>query len=265
MKRFKENLNRFIIRKIVIGLLFNNMSRKITLTHLDLLQQAKYRYQLPDLVMAARQHKILLSAAETEGIVISTEELQQSADRLRIEHRLMSAKETLSWLERYYFSIDDFENLAYITLLRSRLSDQLFHDRVVTHFADRQLEYMQSTIYEIIVPDHELAMELFYALQEQEMDFLTAFHQYVPQPKPRSVRRRDLLPELSAIVFAAPSPMLLSPIRTAKGSHLIYVASIVQAELTDEMRSQIQAELFGQWLVEQSELLEVILPEDLLA
>lgn len=240
------------------------MPRKITLTHLDLLQQAKYRYQLPDLIMAARQHKVLLSAAETEGIVISTEELQQSADRLRIEHRLMSAKETLSWLERYYFSIDDFENLAYITLLRSRLSDQMFSDRVLTHFSDRQLEYIQSTIYEIILPEHELAMELFYALQEQEIDFLSAFHQYVPQARSRSVRRRDLLPELSAIVFAAAPPTLLSPIRTPKGSHLIYVATIVPAELTDEMRSQIQAELFDQWLMSHSEMLEVTLPDDLL-
>jgi parvulin-like peptidyl-prolyl isomerase len=241
------------------------MPRKITLTHLDLLQQVKYRYQLPDLVTAARQHQVLLSAAEKEGIVISAEELQQSADRLRIEHQLLSAKDTLSWLERYHFSIDDFENLAYITLIRSRLSEQLFADRVVTHFADRQLDYMRSTIYEIILPEHELAMELFYALQEQEMDFLAALHQYSPQPQARSVRRRDLLPELSGLVFAATPPTLLSPIRTPKASHLIYVAAIVPAELTDEMRSQIQAELFDQWLVSQSELLEVTLPEDLVA
>jgi hypothetical protein len=262
MKRFKENLNLSFMNK-GSSLIFN-MSRKITLTHLDLLQQAKYRYQLPDLVTVARQHQVVLHAAETEGIVISAEELQQSADRLRIEHRLLSAKDTLSWLDRYHFSIDDFENLAYITLVRSRLSDRMFCDRVMTHFVDQQLEYVRATIYEIVLPEYELAMELFYALQEQEMDFLAVLHEYVPQPRPRSVRRRDLLPEISALVFAATPPTLLRPIRTPKASHLIYVASVVQAELTDEMRSQIQAELFDQWLLAQSEMLEVSLPEDLL-
>jgi hypothetical protein len=235
-----------------------------TLTHRDLLQQAKYRYQLPQLISAARQHQVLLNAAETNGIIVSTEDLQQSADRLRVEHHLLSAKDTLSWLERYHFSIDDFENLAYITLIRSRLSEMMFSEQVITYFSDRQLEYTRSTIYEVVLSEHELAMELFYALQEREMDFLAILHQYSPTPTPRSVRRRDLPPELSAIVFASDPPTLLRPIRTPKASHLIYVAATVSAELTDELRSQIQEELFDRWLTEQGELLSVTLPDDLM-
>lgn len=234
-----------------------------SLTHLDLLQQIKYRYQLPEVIRAARQHQALLKAAETHGLIVSTEDLQQSADRLRIKHELLSAKDTLSWLERYHFSIEDFENLAYITLIRSKLSDLLFSDQVTTHFINHQLEYVRSTIYEIKLSQHELAMELFYALQEHETDFLAVLHQYSPMPEARSVRRRDLPPELSAIVFAADPPTLLPPIRTPKASHLIYVAAIVSAELNDDLRSQIQTELFDRWLVEQGELLTVTLPEDL--
>lgn len=234
-----------------------------SLTHRDLLQQVKYRYQLPQFISAARQHQVLIKSAEVNGLIVSAEDLQQSADRLRVEHQLLSAKDTLSWLKFYHFSIEDFENLAYITLIRSRLSDLLFSDQVMTHFIDRQLEYARSTIYEIKFSHHELAMELFYALQERETDFLAVLHQYSLNPEARSVRRRDLPPELSAMVFAADPPTLLPPIRTSKASHLIYVAAAVSAELTDELRSQIQTELFDQWLAEQGELLTVTLPDDL--
>jgi parvulin-like peptidyl-prolyl isomerase len=240
------------------------MSRTITLSHRDLLQQAKYRYQIPQLIAAARQHHVLLSTAETKGIIVSADDLQQSADRLRVQHNLLGAKDTLSWLEHYHFSIEDFENLAYIKLLRSRLSEMMFDDQVAMHFADRQLEYIRSTIYEILLIKHELAMELYDSLKERETDFLAVLHEYSSRPKARSVRRRDLPPELSAIVFTADPPTLLRPIRTPAGTHLIYVAARDQTELTASLRSQIREELFDRWLVEQSELFEVMLPEDLI-
>ncbi len=240
------------------------MSRSIILTYRDLLQQAKYGYQIPQLIVAARQHHVLLTTAETQGIIVSADDLQQSADRLRVQHNLLSAKDTLSWLEHYHFSIEDFENLAYITLLRSRLSETMFDDQVAMHFADRQLEYLRSTIYEVLLSEHELAMELYYALQERETDFLAVLHEYAPSPEARSVRRRDLPPDLSAIVFAAHPPTLLRPIRTSAGTHLIYVAARVQVELTESLRSQIREELFDRWLAEQAEPLDVTLPEDLM-
>ncbi len=239
------------------------MPRTITLSHRDILQQSKYRYQLPDLVIAALHYQILLTTAETQGIIVSAEDLQQSADRLRIEHQLLSAKETLNWLKKYHFTVDDFENLAYISLLRSRLSMAMFDPQVETYFADRQLDYMRSMIYEVIVPDHELAMELFYALQEHETDFLAIFHQYSSVPNIQSVRRKDVAPELSAMIFTADFPGVQRPIRIAKASHLIYVAEVHPAVLTDELRATIREELFDRWLEMERESLEVVLPEDL--
>ncbi len=240
------------------------MAQTITLSHRDLLQQSKYRYQIPQLIAAARQQHLLLSTAETKGIIVSADDLQQSADRLRIQHQLLSAKDTLSWLEHYHFSIEDFENLAYITLLRSRLSETMFDDQVARYFSDRQLEYIRSIIYDVLLPEHELAMELYDALQARKTDFLAVLHQYTSRPEARSLRQCDLPPELSKIVFAADPPTLLRPIRTSAGTHLIYVAARVPAELTESLRSQIREELFDRWLVEQSELLEVMLPEDLI-
>ena len=185
------------------------------------------------------------------------------SDRLRIEHQLLSAKETLTWLEKYHFTLEDFENLAYISIIRSRLSMSMFDSQVEVHFADRQLEYVRSVIYEVIIPDHELAMELFYALQEHETDFLAIFHQYSAVPIVRSVRRQDVSPELSAIIFTANFPSVQPPIRSAKASHLIYVAEILPAILTDELRSTIRDELFDRWLELECADLAVTLPEDL--
>ena len=239
------------------------MPCNITLSHRDILQQSKYSYQLRDLVIAALHHQVLLNTAETQGLIVSAEDLQHSADRLRIEHQLLSAKDTLTWLETYHFTLEDFENLAYISLIRSRLSITMFDSQVETYFADRQLDYVRALIYEVIVSDHELAMELFYALQEHETDFLAVFHQYSSAPKIQSVRRPDVSPELSAIIFTADFPRVQRPILTAKGSHLIYVADVQPAVLTDELRIHIREELFDGWLESERASLEVTLPEDL--
>lgn len=78
------------------------MSRSIMLTLNDILQQAKYTLQVPALIEQAIQHQIILATAEAEGLSIGTTELQKTADQLRVEHKLITASDTLQWLETHH-------------------------------------------------------------------------------------------------------------------------------------------------------------------
>lgn len=240
------------------------MQRKISISLDDLIQQAKYLSQLPKLIELAIQSQVLLRTAENQGMIITKSDLQQSADRLRVENKLLSAKETLAWLKAQYFSLDDFEALAYFNLVRSRLIDEIIDDQQIERlFVDRTLEYGRAAIYEVVFSNWELAMEIYYALLEHETDFLAVLHEYNPQPNLRSVRRQDLSPDCSAIVFASNPPALLSPIRLRKSVHLIYVASLDPAELTPELRAEIREEAFQNWLNDRVKDWEVEFPERL--
>jgi parvulin-like peptidyl-prolyl isomerase len=245
------------------------MPESITITSAQLLQQAKYQLQLPTLVEQVLHRQIILQTVEREGIVVSTEELQTAADQLRVTHQLLTARHTLDWLERHRLSIEDFEDLAYTQLIRKKLADRLCSPQIPAYFAERQLDYAQAVIYAVTIATEALAMELFYSLQAQEQDFLAIVHRYVTDPVARqrgeyrrTVRRRDLDPEISAAVFAVQPPTVLRPQATRSGYQLLYVAAILPPELTAPLEAQIRDELFYQWLCRQAADWEVVWPRE---
>ncbi|MBD2430025.1 peptidylprolyl isomerase [Fischerella sp. FACHB-380] len=200
----------------------------------------------------------MVSTTENLGIKLETEELQQAADNFRILKKLKSAEQTWNWLQKYYLSLDDFEELVYLNVLYAKLAEYLFADKVEPFFIENKLNYIGAYIYEAILNDEDLAIELFYAINEGEISFYQIVHQYILEPELRrsggyqGMRlRKDLKPEISAAVFAAKPPQLLKPIVTSKGIHLILVEELVQPKLDDKLRSQILSDLFSQWLKKQ--------------
>lgn len=110
----------------------------------------------------------------------------------------------------------------------------------------------------MILDDRDLALELFYALQEGEISFQEIARQYIQDHKLRCAggyqglrSRRDFRPEIAAAVFDAKPPEILKPITTSKGIHLIWVEAIVQPQLDEELRQKIINELFSDWLKQQ--------------
>lgn len=193
------------------------------------------------------------------------EELQKAADFFRFVNQLNSTEDTWIWLEKYNMSLDDFEEMIYINSLSNKFIKHLFADKIEPYFFSRQLDYADAIMYEVVLDDEDLALELFYAIKEGEMSFHDVAHQYVQDTELRrqcgyrgKVNRKDLKPEISAAVFAANPPQLLKPIVSAKGVHLILVEEIVQPELDDKLRSQILAELFSQWLKQQIDEVDIV-------
>jgi parvulin-like peptidyl-prolyl isomerase len=180
-------------------------------------------------------------------------------------NQLHSADDTWAWLEKNGLSLDDYEEMVYNNLISGKLVTHLFADKVEPYFFENQLDYTSAVIYEIVLEDEDLAIELFYAIKEGEMSFYDVAHQYI-QDKELSrkcgylgtVQRKDLKPEISAAVFAAESPQLLKPIITSKGVHLILVEEIVQLELDNVLRMRIVSDLFDGWIKERVEEVEIV-------
>jgi parvulin-like peptidyl-prolyl isomerase len=125
------------------------------------------------------------------------------------------------------------------------------------------LDYAGVVMYEVVLDDEDLAIELFYGIQEGEMSFYEVAHQYIQDTELRRkggyrgiVRRKELKPEISAAVFAAKPPQVLKPIVTSSGVNLILVEEIIQPELDDKLSSQIMFNLFDEWLQQQIEQVE---------
>jgi parvulin-like peptidyl-prolyl isomerase len=234
------------------------MSKPFKLTVEEFTLQVKLSCRVPALVNEILTRKIIAASAQQANLPVEPVELQQAADRLRSQNNLWTAEETWTWLQKHGLSLDNFEAMALHDLLSAKLAQHLFGQTVEPFFAQHQLDYVQVVLSEVVLDNHDLALELFYAIQEQEMSFATVAQQYSSEPDRRRqggyrgiLRRADLRPEISAAVFAAQPPALLKPIVINKKSYLMYVEEIIQPVLDDHLRSQILGELFEDWLKRQ--------------
>ncbi|MEH2276480.1 MAG: peptidylprolyl isomerase [Nostoc sp.] len=236
------------------------MSQPITITKEDILQEIKLSYKIPEILEQIVFRKVVIAAAEQSAIKVETEELQKAADIYRLINKLNSAEETWKWLERYSLSLDDFEEMIYNSVVSGKLSQYLFTNKIERFFFEHQLDYVGVVMYEVVLDDEDLALELFYAIKEGEMSFYDVAHKYIQDTELRRkcgysgiVRRQDLKPEISAAVFAATPPQFLKPIVTSIGIHLIFVEEIIQAQLDEQLRQKIALDMFSEWLKEQTE------------
>lgn len=241
------------------------MSQAITITEQDILQQVKLSCQIPTLVEAIITRKVINDAAAEARIKVETEELQQAADQLRLMSKLNNADETFAWLKQHSLSVDDFEDLVYNNTISGKLAAHLFADKVEPWFYENQLQYAGAFIYEVILDDEELAMELYYELKERETNFAEIAYQYIEEKELKRkggyvgmVKRQAMKPEISAKVFACTDPQILKPIVTSQGIHLIKVEELVQPQLDARLRYQILSDLFGEWVKKQVQKIEVI-------
>jgi len=241
------------------------MSQAITISAQDILQQVKLSCQIPSIVEQIVTRKVVEDAAAEAGIKVEAEELQQAADQMRLISKLKTADETWEWLNKNCLSLDDFEEMVYTNVISGKLAQHLFGDKIEPWFVEHQLDYAGAGIYEVVLDDEDLAMELFYALQEGEMSFFEIAQQYIEDTELRRrggyrgiVRRKEMKPEISAAVFAAKPPQILKPIVTAKGVHLILVEEVVKPQLDNTLRHQIGSDLFSEWINQQFNRVEIV-------
>jgi parvulin-like peptidyl-prolyl isomerase len=241
------------------------MLKTIAISQEELIQQIKLSYQMPLTIRGIINRKIIATIAEESGVTLEPEDLQETADAFRLKHNLLRADATQLWFQEHYLSLDDFEEIVHISALSSKLAQHLFGDQVEPFFVSHQLDYTQIVMYEVVLDDEDLAMELFYAIQEGEMTFLEVAHRYIQDMELRrcggyrgKLRRNDLKPEISAVIFASTPPQLLKPIITSQGAHLILVEEIIQPQLDKTLRQKILSNLFMDWLKQQVDQVEIL-------
>ncbi|MFM2312254.1 MAG: hypothetical protein RLZZ04_1530 [Cyanobacteriota bacterium] len=234
------------------------MSKNLQISSSKFLEQLKRSCKLASVIQETVYHQIITDTARAEGITISDRELQEAADSFRFKYNLSDPNITWEWLNKNYLTGDDFEQLIGESVITTKLIQHLFGDRVEPYFYQHQLDFTQAVLYEIIFDDFGVAIEEFYALEEQETTFAQIARQYIQEPNLRRqhgylgvLSRTTLNSAISAAVFASKPPEVLKPIMVNKKAHLILVEEIIQPQLNDSLREQILNQLFSAWLENQ--------------
>ncbi len=240
------------------------MKNTLSISSKDVIHHLKMSCQIPGLIEGIATRKIIADIASKESINVDEEELQQEGDRLRFAKKLVKAADTFAWLKLHHLSVDEFEELVYSTVLSQKVAHHLFSNQVESFFYKNQLDFVAAATYEVIFDDYDLALELFYALEENELIFQEIAREYIPNPDLRRAagyqgvrHRKDFRPEIASSVFAATPPEVVKPIATPKGVYLIWVEEIIQPELNEQLREQIITDLFNGWLKQQIIQMEI--------
>ena len=230
----------------------------------EIIQHLKLSRQMPSVLANLIDRKIIEKTASKENIIVTEDELQKAADLFRLKNNLTSSQDTLKWLEKNYLSVTEFEQSLRMDILSHKLADHLFQDQVEANFHAHQLDHYQAIIYEIALSNFNLAMELFYGIQEKELSFWDLAHKYIEDDELRrhngyrgKKTRSQLQPEIAAAVFALNNdrlPQVIKPIAIGKKAYLIYVEEIIQPVLERSLRQKIVTQLFEDWLDKQRQL-----------
>lgn len=234
------------------------MPKNLSISSLGLINYLRTSCKLTPVIKETVYQQIIADAVRAEGIEITDFELQEAADKFRLEHNLYNPPATWEWLKKNYLTGDDFEQLIYRSLFTSKLIQHLFGKSIKPYFYEHQLDFTQAVLYEIIFDDFDIALEQFYALEEKETTFIEVARQYITEPNLRRqhgyrgvVPRTTLNSAISAAVFTANPPQILKPIEIGKKYHLILVEEIIEPELDESLTSLIASQLFSSWLEKQ--------------
>ncbi len=232
----------------------------------DIINQVKLSGQLPETINQIIDRKLIATAISKLKIVISDEELQLAADRFREFNQLQTAHSTMLWLQENSLTIEDLEQIAENSIGTEKLARKLFSQAdIEKYFFENKINYANIIMYEIFLDSKDLAVEVFYAIQEGEITFHEAARKYIVDPELRRrggysgvIPRSQCLPEISAAISTSRPPQLLKPISTNKGTHLIFVEEVIEAQLDPLTIETILADLFVQWLENQKSDLDLV-------
>lgn len=208
-----------------------------------------------ELARRALSLRIIHTEAAKRHVEVEDAELQTESDRMRRELKLESAQKTMSWLDEQNLSADEWEESIRDRLLTQKLADAMFKDAARAQFVQNKLDYEQASLYRVIVPSVQVAQELIYQIEENEITFFEAAHLYDIDPLRRAycgyegnISRWTLDPDIAASVFGAEPLTVLGPYTLKEGHALFFVDSFIVPELTDEIYQEIRDHKFQQWL-----------------
>jgi parvulin-like peptidyl-prolyl isomerase len=215
----------------------------------------KQEMLLKDICQKIVSQKIVAQTAQERNITVTSEEIQAQTNNIRYEQRLEKVSDTLAWLNEQMVTTEDWEIGIRNRLLTQKLAGSLFEGEAEKFFAQNQLDYEQFVLYQIVVPYEQLAWEIFYRIEEEEISFYEAAHLYDIDQRRKNycgyegkLYRWNLKPDIAAVVMSQPVGNIIGPIQTDQGYHLLKIAEYIAAQFSATTRQEIVNRLFEEWL-----------------
>jgi len=228
-------------------------------TNEDIIAYLRYSHNIADISARAERDTLILSICQQFNITVADEELQAAGDAFRQEHKLLGTAETLAWLQAQRITVEDWSQGIRIALLTKKLKEYLFGDVVDAHYINNRNDFKRVALSQILVRDLPEALKVFHVIQQNNASFCTLALEYSKgkhsQQNGGFVGIRflsELMPEIVEAISEVREGVVVEPIQTKLGYHIIRIEKWFPTEFNELVREEILASLFAAWLKEKS-------------
>jgi parvulin-like peptidyl-prolyl isomerase len=222
-----------------------------------------------DFLQAAIESAVIEETAAREGIAITADEVEKTADEFCRRNGVRSSVGRLAWLQSQGLTEADLRRAVRHEVLTAKVKDFVTAGQVECFFAERKADFDYAVVSHIVVDDAALAELVRRQADNREADFrmLAIRHNTDPATAESAgflgpVVRSQLDPALQSAVFAANPGQVIGPIRTPLGWHVVKVWSVSNASLEGETRETVADIVFDAWLARQCAAAELVLDAD---
>lgn len=225
------------------------------LTDADIIAYLRRNYKMGEIATNAERDALILAICDRRGITVSEEELQAAGDSFRLEHKLLSSSQTLSWLQEQRITVEDWSSGIRVALLTKKLKEELFGASVDSYYINNRKNYKRIAFSQILVSEETDALKIAAAIQQDKAAFCALALEY---SKDRQSKQNGgfvgihflsrLMPEVAEAVSEAKEGEVVGPIQTKFGYHIIKIEKMFPPQLSESVRDEILESLFKNWL-----------------
>jgi parvulin-like peptidyl-prolyl isomerase len=228
-------------------------------TDADILAYLHRSHKIAHIAALAEQDALILNFCEKLNVTVSDEEWQAAGDAFRLEHKLLGATETLTWLAQQRISAEDWSEGIKVALLTKKLKEHLFGDVVDNHYISNRDNYQRVALSQILVSELSEALQISRLLTEANASFCALALEYSKGKQSKEsggfmgIRfLPELMPEIVQAITDVKEGEIVAPIQTQVGYHVIKVEKWFPVEFSEMVRETILELFFQTWLQEAS-------------
>lgn len=224
----------------------------------QLIKYLRYSHKFSEITMLAERDLMVLELCQQLNLTVSDDELQDAGDAFRKKQKLVSAAQTVDWLNRQLITPEEWTDGIRLTLLEKKLKERLCGSTVDDIYLANRDNFRRVALSQILVYELTDALKIMKELQENNASFCQLA---LERSKGKHTRENggfvgirlisDLMPELAqAVEGVAAGTIIDPPVKTSLGYHIIKVEKWFPSNLRI-VREQMLDVLFQRTLQNQ--------------
>ena len=208
------------------------------------------------------QYVLVQELNQRQDLVVDSAELMEAIMSFRLENKLDDRDKFQEWLKSQNLDNSTFQQRIAVELKLKQLREKIAAPDLQSYFDEHQDSLAELQLSCLLISEQDLALELKGRLAAGENDLPKLASEYADGTTrvrylQQQVQKRALSGELHKPLSAAASGEIVGPVKAGEGWGIFRVEEIIPAVLDDQLKSQIENQLFSQWLIEKIRNLKI--------